>query len=72
MSHQENQQIRFSQHLLKRMELESGVIGEVGFAYDHIEACYQQFSGDVQGGDLQIVDIGLEGRRGSRCGPGPS
>ena len=45
--HQEHQQIRFSQNLLKRMKFDSGVIRQVGLASEKVEAGYQQFGGDV-------------------------
>ena len=40
-------QIRFSQNLLERMNLDGGVIGEVGFAGKNVKTRHQEFSGDV-------------------------
>ena len=45
------------------MELDGGVIGDVGFAGEHVEASHQQFGGDMQGrGFTQIIHIRLEGQ----------
>ena len=45
------------------MDLDGGVIGEVGLAGQHVETAYQQFGSDVEcGGYAQIVDIWIEGQ----------
>ena len=63
VGYKEHQQIHFSQHMLERMELDRGVVVEVGFAGEHLEAGHQQFGGDVQsGGFAQIIYIRLEGK----------
>ena len=61
VGHQKHQQISVGEQLLKAMELDGGVIVEVGFAGEHIEASHHQLSGDMEGGGFaQVVYIRLE------------
>ena len=61
MSHQEHKQIRFRENLLKRVELDSGVIVEVGFTCEHVKASNKQLSGNKQSrGFAQVVDVRLK------------